>query len=272
MKQVFKCIGWAALNFILQIVVQIVYVIPVAAQLTEAEISSYIMDNLLMITMISNEIFIGIMYLVGRIKGYKLKERWSIYKPQPKNVVYPAISGFLFSLGFGMLTFNTQAGNSLAIQDSVQYFSEKAAFSGELLMAVNLLLLAPIAEEMLCRGIMMNGLSEKFSENTALVVSAVIFGAMHIMAGGPVLVIGCVLMGLLFGLTYKKTGSLIAAIIVHAAANIPDFIFMALPPLNDTLRLVLTIGCFLGSAIVLELWFMNKKEKQNESDNSILLP
>lgn len=262
MKQVLKCIGWALLNFALQMIVNIVYLIPVAAKMTAEEINTYGMDNLLMITMISNELFIAVMYLAGRIKGYRLKERWSIYKPQVKKLIFPMVSGFLFSLGFAFLTFNTSAGNSLPILSSVSYFSEKAAFSGEMLMAVNLLVLAPIAEEMLCRGMMMNGLKERFSENTALVVSSVIFGAMHIMAGGPVLVIGCIIMGLLFGIVYKETGSLIAAIIVHSVANLPDFILMVLPEINDTLRLAFTIGCFIASAVVLEMWFWNKKEEK----------
>lgn len=272
MKQVLKCIGWVLLNFTLQIIINIVYLIPVAAEMTVEELNAYSADNLLLTTMLANEIFIGIMLLSGKVKGHRLKERWGVYKPELRGVFMPMISGFLFSLGFAFLTFDTSAGNSLAIQNSVSYFSEKLQLAGVMLMIINLLVLAPIAEEMLCRGIMMNGLREKFSENTALVVSSVIFGAMHLMAGGPVLVAGCVIIGLLFGLTYKKTGSLIAAIIVHSAANLPDFILMALPEFSGTVRLILTVGCFIASAVVLELWYGLKKEKNDESDNSLLLP
>ncbi len=272
MKQILKCIGWVLLNFALQLIVQIVYCIPVAAEMSIDEINAYTMDNLLMITMISNEIFIGIMLLAGKVKGHRLKERWGAYKPEAKAVLLPMMSGFLFSLGFAFLTFDTSAGNSLAIQNSADYFSGKMPFAGIVMMVINLLVLAPAAEEMLCRGIMMNGLKEKFSENTALVISSVIFGAMHLMAGGPILAAGCVVIGLLFGLTYKKTGSLIAAIIVHSTANLPDFILIALPEFSSTVRLVLTVGCFIASAVVLEIWFWNKKENNNESNNSLLLP
>ena len=259
MKQVLKCIGWVVLNFVLQLVVNVLYMIPVAAEMTAEELNAYSMDNLLMITMLSNEIFIGIMLLTGKIKKHRLKERWGMYKPQPKGIIFPLISGFLFSLGFAFLTYDTSAGNSLAINNSVEHFSGKMPFLGLVLMVINLLVLAPVAEEMLCRGIMISGLKEKFSEKTAIIVSSVIFGAMHIMAGGPVLAIGSVIMGLLFGLTYKKTGSLVAAIVVHAAANLPDFILMVLPEMGDRLRLGLTIGCFIASAVVLELWFVKRK-------------
>lgn len=261
MKQILKCIGWVSLNFALQIVVQIAYCISVAAELSAAELTGYIMDNILVITLISNEIFIALMLLTGKIKRHRLKERWGVFRPELKAALLPCVCAFLFSLGFAFLTFDTEAGNSLAIQNSVSYFSEKMPFAGIMLMIINLLVLAPVAEEMLCRGIMINGLKEKFSENTALVISSVIFGAMHLMAGGPVLSVGCVIMGLLLGLTYKKTGSLVSAIIVHSAANLPDFILMALPPLSDPLRLGLTIGCIIASAVVLEFWYGFKKEK-----------
>ncbi len=259
MKQILKCIGWVVLNFALQFIIQIAFSIPaVAGGMTEnSEINAYIMNNLLLLTLISNIVFILIMLITAKIKKQKLKAEWGIDIPPVKSVFFPAVSAFLFSLGFACVTYNTEAGNSLPIQNSADYFSDKVPFLGVLLMVVNLLVLAPIAEEMLCRGIMMNGLKKRFSPKTALVLSAVIFGAMHIMAGGPVLVIGCIIIGLIFGLTYHKTGSLTAAVIVHAAANLPDFIFMALPPFDGIIKVVITAVCFLGSAVVLEVWYGN---------------
>ena len=47
MKQVLKCIGWVVLNFVLQLVVNVLYMIPVAAEMTAEELNAYSMDNLL---------------------------------------------------------------------------------------------------------------------------------------------------------------------------------------------------------------------------------
>ncbi len=271
MKQVLKSVGWVAFNFILQMIVQSVFIMPsISPEMTAPQINDYIMGNILLVSLISNIILIAVMIIVGKIKRPDLKTRWSISKPDWKNTVFPMFSAFLFTLGLCCATDGTELGNSNLILKSVDYFSGKVPFLGVMMMIINLLILAPIAEEIMCRGIMVNELKTKFSPVISMVISAVIFGAMHIVAGGFYLVITAAVMGLIFGLTYIKTGSLISAIIVHAAANIPDFIFMVLPTMEGILKVVLTAVCFLGSAFVLEIWCGNVlqiKGKGNETDN-----
>lgn len=79
------------------------------------------------------------------------------------------------------------------------------------------------------------------------------------MAGGPILVAGCVVIGLIFGITYVKTGSLTAAIMVHAAANIPDFIFMVFPPADGLLKYVLAAAFIIASAACMVIWLRKGK-------------
>lgn len=260
MKQILKCIGWVALNFILQLAVQIALTIPAAASgMNSAELNNYITDNIMMMTLISNIVFIGIILLTALIKKEKIIEKWRINKPDFKAMTMPLLSAFLFSTGFAFATYNTTDGNSLIIQNSADYFSDKVPHLGLILMVINLLILAPIAEEMLCRGIMINGLGKSFSLKTAVIASSLIFGAMHIMAGGPILVVGCVAIGLIFGITYVKTGSLTAAIMVHAAANIPDFIFMVFPPADGLLKYVLAAAFITASAVCMVIWLRKGK-------------
>ena len=59
---------------------------------------------------------------------------------------------------------------------------------------------------------------------TAIILSSLLFGLMHVLAGGLVLAVGAVLMGLVFALIFAKTNSLPACIIAHAAANLPDLV------------------------------------------------
>lgn len=262
MKNILKCIGWVIINFALQFVIQLGLTIPaVAGGMTQdTQINNYIMNNILLIALISNVIFIGIMLLTAKIKKQRIKSGWSINAPDFKAIAMPAAAAFLFSFGFAFVTYNTESGNSLMIQASADYFSGKVPFLGLIMMVLNLLVLAPTAEEMLCRGIMIGNLKKSFSYKWAIVISSAIFGAMHIMAGGPVLVIGCVIMGLIFGLTYYKTGSLTAAIIVHAVANLPDFIFMVLPEFGTMIKVVGAAVCFLGAAMMLELWWRKRND------------
>ncbi len=271
MKRILKSAGWVAFNFILQMIVQSVFIMPnISAEMTGSQINDYIMGNILLVSLISDVILIAVMIIVGRIKKLDFKTRWNINKPDLKNTVFPMLSAFLFSLGLCCATDGTDLGNSNTILKSVDYFSGKAPFLGIIMTIINLLILAPIAGEIMCRGIMVNELKTKFSPVASMVISAVIFGAMHVVAGGIYLAITAAVMGLIFGLTYIKTGSLISAIIVHMAANIPDFIFMSLPTMEGILKVVLTAVCFLGSAFVLEIWCGNVLKcnwRKNETDN-----
>ena len=63
-------------------------------------------------------------------------------------------------------------------------------------------------------------------------MSSVLFGIMHFMAGGIVLVIGATLMSLLFGYIFYKFKSLWVCILSHAVANLPDFILYNKPDIS----------------------------------------
>ena len=78
------------------------------------------------------------------------------------------------------------------------------------------------------------------------------------MAGGLWLVIGATLMGICFGIVFVKTQSLYAAIIVHAFANLPDFIMPYLPQFNFGARNIL--ACILAIISVIMIIFFCKKE------------
>ncbi len=251
MKQIIKCVLWVLLNFVLQFVVQLVMTIAAVAGgiRDDAALAQWTMDNILLVTLISNIIFIGIMCIAFAAKKTKpLPESDS--GEALKKCILPCVAAFLYSVGFSMLS----EGNSGMIQNSVAHFSAKLPWLGIVVMAVNLLVLAPIAEELLCRRIMLDGLKQRFSERTALIVSAVIFGAMHIMAGGPALAIGATVMGLLLGAVYVKTGSLRAAVIVHAAANMPDFILMHLPEISTPVRVTAAVAALALCGGVMLFW------------------
>ncbi len=78
-------------------------------------------------------------------------------------------------------------------------------------------ILAPIFEEMLFRGIILKGmLNNKINPYWAIVISAFIFGAVHIY---PWQFLGAFLLGLVLGLVYYKTKSLLLPMLMHAFNN-----------------------------------------------------
>ena len=79
---------------------------------------------------------------------------------------------------------------------------------------------APVGEEVIYRGILYPPLREKYGATKAILISAVIFAAMHpILAMRPILPITQFVGGLIFAYAYEKSGSLLYPMIYHACGN-----------------------------------------------------
>lgn len=74
----------------------------------------------------------------------------------------------------------------------------------------------PIIEELVFRGAITRVLLKKYNPTKAIIISALIFGIIHI---NPVQVITATLIGLLLGWIYYKTASLIPCILIHIVNN-----------------------------------------------------
>ncbi|WP_034671244.1 CPBP family intramembrane glutamic endopeptidase [Epilithonimonas caeni] len=112
-------------------------------------------------------------------------------------------------------------------------------------------ILAPILEEILFRGIIMKGMvNNNVKPVTAIVISAFIFGLVHF---NPWQFAGAFLLGLVLGLVYYKTKSLLMSILLHAFNNLVSAMMMLysdsetfsdLTHLNKELVLVMGIVIF----------------------------
>ncbi len=89
-------------------------------------------------------------------------------------------------------------------------------FVGGPTMLLSTVIFAPIYEEMFYRGFLLEGLLKKHSPATAICLSALFFGLMHIEPGQA---IQAGLTGLLLGLVYYKTKSLYLVIFMHMVNN-----------------------------------------------------
>jgi len=109
-----------------------------------------------------------------------------------------------------------------------------------------LVVAAPVFEEFLCRGIILDGLLKHYSPNKAIIWSAVIFGVMHL---NPWQFISAVALGLFMGWIYYQTRSLIGVMLIHAVANGFSFI-MGMVVSEDVMTTRDWIGNDLFYAIV----------------------
>ncbi|MDE2794747.1 MAG: type II CAAX endopeptidase family protein [Gemmatimonadota bacterium] len=93
-------------------------------------------------------------------------------------------------------------------------------------MAVVAVVLGPVIEELLFRGVLLNRWAAKWSVARAVVATSVAFGILH---GNPV---GVTVAGLVMAVLYLRTGTLLVPIAFHAANNLVARIlgFMMGPP------------------------------------------
>ena len=81
---------------------------------------------------------------------------------------------------------------------------------------VTAMVFAPVCEEVLCRGIVLETLRRRWGKAVAVAVSALFFGIVHIE---PATALAGVVVGTIFGLIYLRTSSLFSTIILHSINN-----------------------------------------------------
>lgn len=86
---------------------------------------------------------------------------------------------------------------------------------------VYFVLAAPVLEELIFRGIMLDGLLDRYRPLTAILVSSFMFGIVHM---NPYQFVAAFLMGCFVGWIYLHTRSVGACIVVHMAGNLAGFI------------------------------------------------
>jgi membrane protease YdiL (CAAX protease family) len=89
-----------------------------------------------------------------------------------------------------------------------------------------LVLVAPLTEELLFRGIILRGLLSRFRPGAAILLTALLFAAVHL---NPWQFFSALLLGGAFGWFYLRTGSVALCVLAHAFTNALTIVFPALP-------------------------------------------
>lgn len=81
---------------------------------------------------------------------------------------------------------------------------------------LSVVVLAPLLEELLCRGVLLEGLRSRYGATSALIGSSLFFAVIHFH---PVMVVNALILGLLFGYFYLRFESLWTPMLLHAFNN-----------------------------------------------------
>ena len=274
MKGLLRGIGYFLLYMVFTIAVQIVLSI-VIAQIAagtgvagQTEIEDFVNKNILGMTIVSGLLTVLCLYLMFKIPKKDIRNEWKLNGFDLLNLIKACLMSFSLSSVISLLTLNVDIENSRLIAASAQYYSSKVPFMGTILMILNLLVIAPFVEELALRGIIYTRIEKELKPIVAIIVSAVLFGLMHFMAGGIILVAGATIMGLAFGLLMYKYKSLWVCIIAHICANLPDFIYTKERMTSYGVKIGL-ICVFSVAFLAVLFWIFREKSANNKFDNSL---
>jgi hypothetical protein len=88
---------------------------------------------------------------------------------------------------------------------------------------IAIVIAAPIFEELIFRGIILDGLLRKYSPLKSIIISSLLFGLVHL---NPWQFVGAFILGLFSSWVYYKTGKLTLSVIVHLVNNLIAFVGM----------------------------------------------
>ena len=131
--------------------------------------------------------------------------------------IIPLIIVVTLALLFGIIS---PLGSLIPIPDSFKETFRTMAGQTGILSFILIVIVAPVLEELIFRGIMLDGLLKKYTPMRSIMISSLLFGFVHL---NPWQFIAGFVIGIFCGWVYYKTQSLMPAIIIHAAANLSGF-------------------------------------------------
>ncbi|MCM1249755.1 MAG: CPBP family intramembrane metalloprotease [Alistipes sp.] len=141
--------------------------------------------------------------------------------------------------------------------------------------ALTLIVAAPVLEELLCRGVVLEALRSRFGMVAAWLVSSLFFGVMHVH---PMLVVNALIIGLILGYIYIASGSLWASMALHAFNNAVAYLMLIsgregllLSEMIDDPRLyrIIYIGALFVTCFSAWMVWRKLRRLKSESENEV---
>ncbi|MGH9281658.1 MAG: lysostaphin resistance A-like protein, partial [Acidimicrobiales bacterium] len=107
-------------------------------------------------------------------------------------------------------------GFDFDVSEEARDVLDRASGPGLALLAVCIVIVAPIAEELFFRGLLLRAAERRFGGGPAVAVSAVVFGLTHFQ---PLQLMGLVAFGVVLGVLARRSGRLGSALVAHVAFN-----------------------------------------------------
>lgn len=120
----------------------------------------------------------------------------------------------LVGLNYGIISPITDL---IPMPESIKKMFIEMHGSNSLFNTITLVIFAPIFEELIFRGIILDGFLKRYSPLKAILISSILFGLIHL---NPWQFVGAMICGILLGWLYYETKSLVPTILIHFINNV----------------------------------------------------
>ena len=248
-----KCAGYILIWLGTQYVLLIGMTVIIALQnftVSEAELTKLIYDATMKhgiaLTVATNLIALGIFVLIFVIARKPFLKKLNISLPHKASYLPTvAIGGsaqYVTAMILGMIMV-------LFPQDWIDSFNqgnEMVENAGGFLAFFAVVILAPVFEEILCRGLILNTLRDVMPKWYAIVLSSAIFGIIH---GNPIQFIYATAIGILLGWLYTKFNSIWIPMLCHLVFNLMSMLNSYLDAENPLVTVLLGLIVFVSIPI-----------------------
>ena len=177
----------------------------------------------LVLLVVQNAAIVTTIAVVSRTKGLgSLRRDFGLAFERGDLLWVLAGVGLAIAAGILVLPITELAGLKDSSQDVVQTFEQSAGVLEKLGVALGVVLIAPLAEELLFRGLFLRGLLRRMSPFAAVSVAAVVFAGVHVLGdlGTGYYVPAFLLLGLVSGWRAVVTGRIGQSVCLHAGFNL----------------------------------------------------
>jgi len=163
----------------------------------------------------------GVLVLLRR-RGVVLRQVVGPVRPIRRSIAIGAGLGVLALVGSRIVVGVLMALSGSEAAPEQVLTSDLVDTPGRIALAVlAAVVLAPVVEEVLFRGLLHRSLRRRLPVASATVISSVLFAVVHveIAMSQPLALVGLALVGVVLALAYERTGSLVVPVVIHAVHN-----------------------------------------------------
>lgn len=219
----------------------------------------FVMQHMDWILLIYEILTLLILFVFFKIRKKNFASEVSI-KPFSNKLIFPVVligvcSGMFVAIGLDLLPLPKQ------ILEAYEQSSSGLLGNQSAVMIIATVILGPIVEEVIFRGLVLSRLRCVFPASAAVIFSSVLFGLTH---GQLLWMAYAFLLGILLSAIAVKTGSILPSLCVHVSFNLVGSFINRLP-ISGIAEVFVCIAALILTVTL--LWFVLKSENAQALPN-----